>query len=353
MKNTITLSDYSIHVGNEIWDTFNQAIEKADYSKIAVLVDENTAKYCLPIFKEKTTFEYETIQIAAGEIHKNIETCQQIWQAMMRLEMNRNAVLINLGGGVIGDMGGFCASTFKRGMAFVQLPTTLLAQVDASVGGKLGIDFEEVKNSIGVFNNPKGVFIYPDFLKTLSEREVRSGFAEIIKHSLIASSTEWQKIISISDLRHTNWDNLLLPSLYIKRDIVTKDPFERGIRKALNFGHTIGHAVESYFLKTNKPLLHGEAVAIGMVCESYLSYQKTGLKKSELDLITTFIIQRYGKPSIPETAFEELLAIMQQDKKNESQAINFTLLHSIGDAIVNQTANRAEIKAALGFYNEI
>jgi len=349
----LSLSDYNIFIGNDSWEILNAFISDEKYNSIAVLMDENTKRDCLPLFEKNTNFNFETIQITSGEKYKTIETCQFIWKEMMRLQMNRSSLLINLGGGVIGDMGGFCASTFKRGMSFIQLPTTLLSQVDASVGGKLGIDFMEIKNSIGVFQNPDLVFANPDFLKTLSRREIRSGFAEIIKHSLIASREQWEIIHSLSDLYHVDWSNLLLPSLQIKRDIVVQDPYERGLRKALNFGHTIGHAVESYLLKTNNPLLHGEAVAIGMICESYLSYLKTGLQKQELETIIQFLIKHYGQPKLDADANDELLATMQQDKKNIGRAINFTLLTGIGTCLVNQTATKNEIVKCLDFYNTV
>jgi 3-dehydroquinate synthase len=328
-------------------------VKNGNYASIIVLVDENTNLHCLPIFSSNVDFEYQTIEIKAGEIFKNIETSQQIWEMMMQKQMSRNSLLINLGGGVIGDMGGFCASTFKRGIDFIQMPTTLLSQVDASVGGKLGIDFMEVKNSIGVFRNPNAVFANPVFFNTLSAREIRSGFAEIIKHSLIASHEQWEIISQISDLNHINWSDLLLPSLQIKRDIVAQDPFEKGLRKALNFGHTIGHAIESYFLNTENPLLHGEAIAIGMICECYLSHLKMGLKTSELQQISQFIIKHYGKRTIKDNSFDDLLAIMQQDKKNIGKAINFTLLKAVGNAVVNQTATNNEITKCLDFYNTL
>lgn len=350
---TLPLLDYNIYIGTDIWDALNGLMKEAAPSQIAVLVDENTKELCLPIFKEKTNFDYTIIEIPSGELHKTLDTCQQIWSEMMGLKMNRNALLINLGGGVIGDMGGFCASTFKRGMSFVQMPTTLLSQVDASIGGKLGIDFMDVKNSIGVFNNPQAVFVNPELLETLSARELRSGYAEMIKHSLIANAGDWKKLLEVSDLAHIKWDNLLLSSLRIKQNIVEQDPFEQGIRKALNFGHTIGHAIESHFLHTKERLLHGEAIAAGMICESYLSYLKSGLSKVELDEVTTYLLQIYGKCSISDSAYPELLAIMRQDKKNVSTEINVTLLNKIGTCQVNQIGTPEEIIKCLDYYNNL
>jgi 3-dehydroquinate synthase len=286
-------------------------------------------------------------------LQKNIETCQIIWRTMMDNEANRNALTINLGGGVIGDMGGFCASTFKRGMDFIQIPTTLLSQVDASIGGKLGIDFQNIKNSIGLFANPKAVFVNPIFLNTLPQREIRSGFAEIIKHALIVDSEQWQVLKIITDLTKVNWSERLIPSLNIKKTVVEADPFEKGWRKALNFGHTIGHAVESLLLESTTPLLHGEAIAIGMICESYLSHKILGMSKANLDEICDFILKIYGKVDITMLGNHALLNLMKQDKKNDANVINFTLLNQIGDANVNQTTNENRITESINFYNDL
>lgn len=349
----LALDDYNIYVGNDTWTTLNQQVKTGQYSKIIVLVDENTKADCLPIFDRNTTFDYHLIEIPAGEIHKNLETCQLIWSKMMTLQLSRGGLVINLGGGVIGDMGGFCASTFKRGVDFIQIPTTLLSQVDASIGGKLGIDFQQVKNSIGVFNNPKAVYANVDFLQTLSAREIRSGFAEIVKHSLIRNATQWQELLIINDLSEICWADYLVPSLAIKKEIVAIDPFEKGLRKALNFGHTIGHAVESYFLETENPLLHGEAIAVGMICETYLSVQNLELPLATLKEIEAFIFKIYGKIHLPEHAFNEMLGIMQQDKKNTDERINFTLLKAAGEGIVNETATMEQIVESLQHYNAL
>jgi 3-dehydroquinate synthase len=349
---TLELADYNIHVGNDTWNILNDQVKNSNYSKIVVIVDGNTNEHCLPLFDHNVDFEYEIIKIEAGEIYKDIDTCQYIWHKMMSLQFSRSGLVINLGGGVIGDMGGFCASTFKRGVDFIQMPTTLLSQVDASIGGKLGIDFQQVKNSIGVFNNSKAVYANFDFLKTLPAREIRSGFAEIIKHGLIRSASQWKAIIEIQDLEKIDWSTYLVPSLSIKKEIVEIDPFEKGLRKVLNFGHTIGHAIESHFLETENPLLHGEAIAIGMICESYLS-QQVGLSKEELNEIQSFLIRIYGKVDLPTSAFSEMLGIMRQDKKNIGDQINFTLLESAGHGIVNQTATTNQIIEAMHYYNSI
>ena len=348
----LDLDTYSIFVG-DFWTDFNILLEELSASKIFVLVDENTLENCVPIFRKKTKTDCEHIVIPAGEQFKNLETCQHIWSELMRLGADRKSLMVNLGGGVIGDMGGFCASTFKRGFRFIQIPTTLLSQVDASVGGKLGIDFESVKNSIGVFNNPEGVFIDPVFLKTLSKEEVRSGFAEMIKHSLIADASQWKQFQNITSIDDVNWLELLPPSLQIKQKIVEEDPFEKGIRKALNFGHTIGHAVETLFLESPTPLRHGEAIAIGMICEAYLSHQQVGLPKEELEKIVSFLLKIYPKVEIEESHFPTLINWMRKDKKNENQEINFTYLTNIGKCVVNQISEPDAIMESMRFYNSL
>jgi len=349
----IQLDDYNILIG-DVWSTLNTFLKESSYSKMAILIDENIEEFCLPIFKKNTpNFDFLKIKINSGEQHKNLETCQNIWQQMMALDLNRNALMINLGGGVIGDMGGFCASTFKRGMDFLQMPTTLLSQVDASIGGKLGIDFMQVKNSIGLFNNPRAVLIVPEFLKTLPFNEIRSGFAEIIKHTLIDNAEQWDALQSIQDLKKVDWPAYLSPSLYIKKRIVDEDPFEKGIRKALNFGHTVGHAIEGWALETSKPLLHGEAIAIGMICEAWLSHKVVGLPMEAVEQIVHFILKIYKPYHLPESAFEDYIHLMKKDKKNESAAINFTMIQPIGKGMINQTAAQDLIIESLNFYNQL
>lgn len=351
--NTIVLADYNIHIG-DIWTTWNEFLTTRNYSKIIVLVDENTKQHCLSLWEQKTNVaEYLLLKIEAGEQHKNIDTCQKIWTKLMNGEVNRSALMVNLGGGVIGDMGGFCASTFKRGIDFVQFPSTLLSQVDASIGGKLGVDFQQVKNSVGVFRNPQGVFIEPAFLKTLPAREIRSGFAEIIKHSLIADAEHWAHLSQLDNLSGVDWPTYLEPSLEIKRAVVTEDPFEKGLRKALNFGHTIGHAIESVFLEREAPLLHGEAIAIGMICEAYLSHKTVGLSGAELEAIERFILKIYGAVPLSKADYPLFLELMQKDKKNEREEINFSFLPKIGAVQVNQTASKSRIRESLDYYNAL
>jgi 3-dehydroquinate synthase len=264
-------------------------------------------------------------------------------------QMDRKSLLINLGGGVIGDMGGFCAATYKRGIKFINLPTTLLAQVDASIGGKLGVDFQGYKNHIGVFQDPEQVIIWPEFLSTLPTTELRSGFAEIIKHALIFDLQYWHDIRS-SPWDSQTWSEHISHSVHTKYQIVEKDPTETSVRKILNFGHTIGHAIERHYLHGSEPLLHGEAIAIGMICETYLSTLKEGLSNHNLEEITDYLIKTFGRVEIPR---EELNAIAKnalQDKKNEGGQIICTLLEDIGQATYNTPISLQEIEQALDYY---
>ncbi len=358
----LQLADYNIYIG-AVKEHLAQFLEGKNYSRYIVLCDENTEKHCLPILEQAfPQLDFLVVKIPAGEVYKNVDTCQSIWRQLMVAGVDRKALLLNLGGGVIGDMGGFCASTFKRGIDFVQIPTTLLSQVDASIGGKLGIDFANVKNSIGLFCNPKAVLIDVQFLKTLSKRELRSGFAEMIKHGLIADAGQWEDIRKldvgswISEVANYEneklLDSFIAQSLKIKQRIVEQDPFEKGIRKALNFGHTIGHAVESLFLETDQPLLHGEAIAIGMVCESWLSHKVLGLPEADLQAIAIFLTKLYGHTPIPEKSFGVLLDWMQNDKKNEQDRINFSLIHPVGSCMINQYLDAEEIFQSIQFYND-
>lgn len=332
----LDLDDYRIYLG-DVSESLPALWINTPCSAIFILVDENTRRHCLsrmlPLLPGGV--RHQVVEIPSGEIHKNINTCQRIWDALLQAGADRNALLINLGGGVIGDMGGFCAATYKRGIRFIQVPTTLLSQVDASIGGKLGIDFGEVKNSIGVFQNPLAVCVDPTFLDTLSERELRSGFAEIIKHALIADGRQWQTLLHSTPESHFKNAATILHSLRIKRSVVQADPYEKGIRKALNFGHTVGHAVESWSLGTDAPLLHGEAVAIGMICEAWLSQQLTGLPEQDLDDIVRWIRRVYTLPELPEQIFPDLIALMRNDKKNTGEAINCTLLGTAGRAHID------------------
>jgi len=327
-------------------------IAQGNYSKVFVFTDANTSELCLPVFREMLDdySDFDLIETDPGEENKNIDFCIGIWKTMLDFEADRKCLMINLGGGVITDMGGFIASTYKRGVHFINIPTTLLSQVDASVGGKTGIDIDNVKNMIGTFTLPKAIFIETAFLKTLPEYELLSGFAEMIKHGLIADKDYYQ---ALKNSDYTNIDAAaIFRSVEIKNEVVTKDPEEQNLRKILNFGHTIGHAVESYALNNNpKPLTHGEAIAIGMVCEAFLSHRNSNLTAAELEDITTYITGLYPAYTIVTESFDELLKLMQSDKKNEHGQILFSLLESIGHCEYNCIVTADDIKESLVYYN--
>lgn len=344
--------DYNIEIGPISQANFDW-LKARDYAGWIVFADTNTVELCLPLIEDYLPEDTPVIVAPEGELNKNLETCQELWEDMFTAGVGRRWCAICLGGGVLEDMSGFVASTYKRGIDFLQIPTTLLSMVDSSVGGKLGVDFNQLKNSIGLFANPVAVWIDPAFLDTLSAREVRSGYGEIIKHALIADAAQWEQVKQITDLDATDWQSIIPASVNIKREIVLEDPFERGLRKALNFGHTLGHAVESYWLETDHRLLHGEAIAAGMIMESWLSAQLDELSPEDLRQITDYCLAIYGHQSVPDEAFDQLLALMQQDKKNEDHRINFTLLSAPGKARINATAEAGLIREAIGYYNRL
>ncbi|WP_433863921.1 3-dehydroquinate synthase [Sphingobacterium thalpophilum] len=325
-----------------------------NYSKIIVLVDTNTLDNCLPLFQQAlpSLSNYDVIEVDPGEENKNIDFCIGVWQNMLDFGADRHSLLINLGGGVVTDMGGFAASTFKRGMDFIQIPTTLLSQVDASVGGKTGIDMGSVKNIIGTFAQPQAVFISSLFLKTLDKRQLISGFAEVIKHGLIFDQAYYNQV---KTLGIDQVDNALIKhSVSIKNRVILEDPKEKGLRKILNFGHTIGHAIEGYSLQHDKrPLLHGEAIAVGMICEGFLSHKLNGLSLTDLDdLIATF--RRYFNDySFSSSIDTMLLELMRNDKKNLSNQIGFALLDRIGSCQYDIFVSEEDIIESLDFYREL
>ncbi len=283
----------SVIIKPQIDQILADVLSQKTYSKVGVLVDTNTENLCYPAIK-KGLAQHEIIRVEAGEKFKTIDSCQRIWEQLTQKGFDRFSVLVVLGGGVLGDMGGFCAATFKRGIDFILIPTTLLSQVDASIGGKLGIDFMGFKNHIGLFREPCTTLISSKFLSTLPIRELRSGFAEAIKHSLLCNETKW-KAISQKSLEEQNWDDLIDFSYQFKSGIAESDPYEGGVRKILNFGHTIGHAVESCCLQTLAPLYHGEAIALGIVAEAHISLQKGLLEKGSLEEIASYVIDIFGK----------------------------------------------------------
>jgi 3-dehydroquinate synthase len=347
---------YSVVVGNESIPHLKSFLEANNkYSKIFIIVDENTLLHCLPILVEEVPalYDSEIIEIESGEINKTIEVVTQIWHALSESHADRKSLIINLGGGVISDMGGFIASTYKRGIDFLNIATTLLSQVDASVGGKLGIDLGGLKNQIGVFNFPKMVVIYPPFLSTLEWRQLRSGFAEVIKHALIQDKKYWEEVKDLEVTFDADWTKIIEHSVQIKNKIVLEDPTEQGIRKILNYGHTIGHAIETWHLE-NDPnfFLHGEAIAIGMISEGFLSLEKTGLLDIELNEITDILKNKFNLKPLLVDNFEAYIDLMIHDKKNSAGKISFSLLSKIGTCKWDQFCNREQILSALKYYNK-
>ncbi|HEY5823028.1 MAG TPA: 3-dehydroquinate synthase [Cyclobacteriaceae bacterium] len=320
------------------------------YSQIVVLTDTNTASACYPALKSALP-PHNLVQIQPGEAAKNLETCVTIWQQLTDRQLDRHSLVLVLGGGVLGDMGGFCAATYKRGIDCVLMPTTLLAQVDASIGGKLGIDFNHFKNHIGVFQTPVTTLISPAFLKTLPERELRSGFAEIIKHCLISDTQMWDTIRTKS-LAEQDWNKLILHSVSFKSRVITEDPKEKGLRKILNFGHSIGHAVESHFLNSDHRLFHGEAIAIGMITELFIALKKGLIQKPELDQISEYVLKIFGKVNL---AAEDraILDNIYQDKKNKGNRILMALTKGIGQAVWDVEVNETEIIESLAYYRSL
>lgn len=346
--NIIQLFDHPIYIGNK----YSEKLADFDVSKFSAvfcLVDENTRKHCLPVFQNYFGCKFIPIEIASGEENKTIETCTTIWSELVSNGADRNSLFLNLGGGVICDLGGYVASGFKRGIQFVNLPTTLLAMVDASIGGKTGVNIDSLKNQIGSFYFPEAVFVIPEFLNTLGNNEIRQGYAEILKHALIADFDLWNNL-KAERIDFTCNDELLAQSIKIKTTIVEADPKEKGRRKLLNFGHTVGHAIESWSHKKDKALSHGESVAIGIIAESFLSYRKSFISFDELKEICDTVYLYFSPVYIAEDDLEEIIELMQHDKKNANGEINFTLLKNIGIGIIDQAADKSIIIEALEFY---
>ncbi len=331
------------------------AISECEHDRLFVLVDENTAVHSWPLIRDSFSLRNaQLITIGASDSHKDLSSLTHVWQTLQQGGATRHSCLINLGGGMVTDLGGFAASTFKRGIDFINIPTTLLAMVDASVGGKTGINFGGLKNEIGVFNEAKFVILDTKFLHTLDTQNLLSGYAEMLKHGLISTEKHWAELLrfDISTPDFTLLQQLLQQSVRVKEHIVEKDPHEKGLRKALNLGHTVGHAFESFSLKSASPLLHGYAVAYGLVAELYLSAVKTGFPTEKLHQTVTYIREHYGRFDLSCNDYDALIELMRHDKKNTFGHINFTLLGDIGDIRINQTATEEEIREALDFFRE-
>lgn len=331
-----------------------EAIAECEHDRIFVLVDETTNKLCWALVKDYLCLkDAQTIVIGATDRRKNLDTLVHVWESLQQGKATRHSLLINLGGGMVTDLGGFAASTYKRGINFINIPTTLLAMVDASVGGKTGINFGGLKNEIGIFNDAEFVLLDTNWLQTLDEENIRSGYAEMLKHSLIADETMWAELINFN-LAQPNLRQLasmLNKSVRIKERIVAEDPHEKGIRKALNLGHTFGHAFESWAMK-RQPVLHGYAVAFGLIAELYLATTRTDFPTERMRQTVNFIRAYYGSLPITCNDYPELIELMHHDKKNHGNEINVTLLGGIGDIRIDQTITEEDIKEALDFFRE-
>lgn len=336
----------------DLRQTLEEAVSECAHDRLLVLVDETTKECCFPVISNFNCMqEAQVITIKATDTHKTLETLAHVWSEMQRLGATRHSLMINLGGGMVTDLGGFAASTFKRGIPYINIPTTLLSMVDASVGGKTGINFGGLKNEIGVFNNARCVILDTIFLRTLDQENILSGYAEMLKHGLLDSERHWAELLNNPIGTIDTIAPLLAKSVAVKQHIVTEDPTEKGIRKALNLGHTIGHAFESFALK-HKPVLHGYAVAYGLVTELYLCCVKTGFPQDKMRQTVNFIKEHYRRMPITCDDYPYLIELMHHDKKNVGNDINFTLLGGIGDIRINQTVTEEEIKEALDFYRE-
>ncbi|ABS30439.1 MAG: 3-dehydroquinate synthase [Candidatus Sulcia muelleri] len=342
-----------IYFGNYYKLLKNYFLNKNFFSKKIILLDINTKKYCLHYFLSKTNLfnKYYIINIFSGEEEKNIYTCKKIWKKLIKLNADRNSIVINLGGGVITDLGGFACSVFKRGLNFINIPTTLLSMIDASIGGKTAINFFSLKNEIGLFNYSKIILIDKNYLKTLSEDEIKSGLSEIIKYGLIYDINLWNKIrvFSFSKIKFLYvLYEIIFKSINIKNNIIEKDYKEKGLRKILNFGHTIGHAIESYFIyNLNKRLSHGHSIAIGMICESWISYKMKIIKKTEFEEIYNVLSIFYKKMKIYNSDIYKILYFMKHDKKNQNKKIKFSLIKKIGYCLYNIEVDYELIKESI------
>ncbi len=353
---SITTQNAIVHFNSDVYSALNGYIKDTQPSIIFVLVDSNTHDYCLPKFLERLEngdITVEVMEMPDGEEHKTIDICSGVWGALSEYHADRKSLLINLGGGVVTDLGGFVASTYMRGISYINIPTSLLAMVDASVGGKTGVDLGALKNQVGVINEGEMVGIDTSFLDTLPQKEMVSGFAEMLKHGLIYSQSYWHTLTHLENLDLSDLDRLIHESVVIKNEVVTSDPTEQGLRKILNFGHTLGHAIESYFLEhpEKTALLHGEAIALGMILESYLSTKVCDLSPSELDKINEGILKTFTKVEITKQDQEHIIELLIHDKKNSHGVVKFVLLEAIGQPKIDCVVSNELILEAFEYYN--
>ncbi len=354
---SFTSMEQKIIISKCLKEELSTAISSCEHDKVFILVDDLTENKCLPIILDLDIpylKETTVISIHSTDNHKDLDSLSHVWKSLSENGATRHSCLINLGGGMVTDLGGFAASTFKRGIDFINIPTTLLSMVDASVGGKTGINFNGLKNEIGVFNDAKTVIINTEFLKSLDRDNICSGYAEMIKHGLISNAEMWKELMLFDILEPDlpKLQDMVAQSIKVKERIVDIDPHEKGLRKALNFGHTIGHAFEALTLYNGNPLLHGYAVAFGIICELYLSCVKTDFPTDVMRQTINYIKSTFGSFTYTCKDYEKLIGLMKHDKKNTAGTINFTLLSDIGDIKINQTATKEELMEALDFLRE-
>lgn len=349
---TILSTSYPVHFQETGYNALNEFIVSKAFKIIFILVDENTHEHCLPILQQEITAEvvFEIIEIESGEVNKNLGTCMSLWQALTDLGADRKSLLINIGGGVITDMGGFVASAYKRGIQFINIPTTLLSMVDASVGGKTGVDLGVLKNQIGLFADPEMVIIDPMYLQTLSEKEITSGMAEIIKYGLTYDESLWKQFLD--ETEEVDLIGMIHRSIEIKNEVVLEDRLEASLRKILNYGHTIGHAVESYFLESEhkETLTHGQAIALGMITETYISSKLLGFPEDVLAIIKKTITGIFGKVPVLAEDYDAVLDLMKHDKKNVNGQVNFVLLEGMEKCKIDCKVTPELIIESLDYY---
>lgn len=354
-EQTDKMERQEVIISLDLEESLKHAVEKCPHDKLFVLTDATTLELCWPLVRDMECMrKAQMITIGATDENKTLETLASVWTALQQGGGTRHSLLVNLGGGMVTDLGGFAASTFKRGIQYINIPTTLLSMVDASVGGKTGINFGGLKNEIGVFNCSSSVILCARFLQTLDDANIRSGYAEMLKHGLISNTENWAELLNfdLSCIDYEHLQQMIATSVAIKERIVEEDPTEKGIRKALNLGHTVGHALESLALAENRTVLHGYAVAWGLICELYLSAVRTGFPQDKLRQTVSFIRENYGPFEITCKQYDRIYEYMTHDKKNQAGIINFTLMGGIGDIRINQTATQEEVFEMLDFFRE-
>jgi 3-dehydroquinate synthase len=353
---SITTKNSIVYFNSDVYEKLNNYLRTTTPSTIFILVDTNTHDACLPQFLERLESDdivVEVMEMPDGETHKTIDICMGVWEALSEYNADRKSLLINLGGGVVTDLGGFIASTYMRGISYINIPTSLLAMVDASVGGKTGVDLGALKNQVGIINEGVMVGIDTSFLSTLPQNEMVSGFAEMLKHGLIYDKAYWNTLTNLENLDISDLDRLIYESVVIKKKVVSEDPTEQGLRKILNFGHTLGHAIESYFLEHSEktPLLHGEAIATGMILEAYLSIKTCGLSQNEFETVTEGILKTFTKISITKEDQKIIIDLLKHDKKNSHGVVKFVLLEAIGKPKIDCVVSNELILEAFAYYS--